>query len=404
VKYDPVFVGYGPAVSSALAAAQVTTYDYENYSVFQPSGKDPQTYDCKGNTGVSPAAPTLPLAISGISGGIPGGSDRTIAADGPYFPDSYDIGALTPCLAQPGARTFPERTPTGFQARTAVAISDMPAGGQSTTVQVSGGSGNLDCTAEAHAANFEANACSHTYSWTGQLIIRSACVQPGIDQTGDAPLCVDKAKKEAADSAAFDVQFAAGIVRNPTFCPAGHYGHDRQMTDACYGQRFLVAGFQLAAAANRLVADDPPDPNYLAVAHPSTTKDPRAARVRRHLPRLARWIEGYAKATGLLEALATTQNRATGAFLAATQSGGSQPNIPAKDALKSQDAAEQSYAREASAILRNQPKLARAAAREIRALSFQGRHRFTRLAATIASHRLATRDTALAHALDAISH
>lgn len=250
--------------------------------------------------------------------------------------------------------------------------------------------------------------CSSSLSWTGTVTFAPDCRKRGEPASATAkPDCLSKKHKDEADKAAqeYTQQAKADAVSfNTLGCRHGVNlgGYRNGQAGACSGMGIALAYESAMAQQYRQIAHDPPDAGYRRVvrARPPHVKGLKA--LRRFSSATYRLMRRYLKVAGLASAVMTSQNRATGAYVALLK-GDEKAAAP----LAKQDRAVLTYAAKAARVLDGQHRLARRASTELRhAASHIHVHRLVAgirsLAAALVSRRTTDADERAAAALRGI--
>jgi hypothetical protein len=363
------------------------------------TGGDCQAEHCTDSfSAPDPGAPDLSLA------GQLSSSALTLKIDAPWRPDPASLVFTGLCQAAGPYPTFPD----AFRAVTSIPISQLDTGTITRPVSsYDSGAYQLppDCTAQAQADNSEVTTCTQSVLWHGTVTLTPDCVSDagrigGLSQ----PPCIKKKQKDDAAKAAAnwheDYEFWNDAAKINCHGSRSELKRRMCLVDAAYAAASLA--LELNAAA---VADDPPDPNYTAVARPRPSAVRDLGKVRRVLPATYRLIQRYLQISGLAGALVTSQNRASGAFLAA--SNGDQT---AGRYVAIQDQAVLRYAGQAVHLLAGQHRLALQASAELRRLTSRVHGRksqrlisgIRRVASSLTSRRATMADRLATSALDGI--
>ncbi|MGH2885203.1 MAG: hypothetical protein ACRDPA_21270, partial [Solirubrobacteraceae bacterium] len=265
-----------------------------------------------------------------------------------------------------------------------------------------------DCTASGQPATGTL-ACGSTLSWSGTVTFSPDCRKAGDTNTA-LPLCIkEKAKQDASQAAKFDHEmwkgdnWAYGVNCKPhDFTEVGWMTGG---AGACVGARLTLAREQSDYEHDTQIADDPPDSSYTSVARPRLAHANELKKLRRFFPATYRLMRRYAQIAGLVGAVVTAQDRASGAFEALSSG-----NEQAAGYLAKQDQAELGDASHAARLLGGQHPLALRAAAELRrrASGVHGRgakliaKNLRRLASTLTSKRALRADRLAAAALGEI--
>jgi len=345
-------------------------------------------------SGTDPAhveAQSLPgsLTFSGCSG----------AAQAPFL--GSDLSTLEAAL------------PDALTATASLPLSNLD-GGETQTFPVSStsapGQVATSCTGVGRHGTGN-TGCSATLSWSGTLTVSRLCHKAG-EPTGGTPEpnCIDKKTKEEAAQKA--KEYAKDEKEERFNFKSNCTGFVGKLTKQERGGRYFCAGMaakwvydSVQAQRYRTIADDPPESGYTRVAKPRSPHVKGFAQVRRSLPATHRLMQRYLKIAGLLGAVTTAQNRASGAYAALSEGNGA-----AAAALERQDSAELAFAKRAAQLLRGQHRLTGPAAAELRraASRLHGRHAhrlakaMRKFAARLASKRSARADKLAAAVLTGI--
>ncbi|MGH2896127.1 MAG: hypothetical protein ACRDPM_23060 [Solirubrobacteraceae bacterium] len=262
-----------------------------------------------------------------------------------------------------------------------------------------------DCTAQAQAENSEATSCSQTMLWNGTVTITPDCTSDAARVGGESqPPCIKQKQKQEAEKAAQEDHDCAEIENNVIHTiPLGT--KSRFLFTLRQASGSMGGVFYGLEQANQAIADDPPDVHFGAVARPHGPRLRGLKALRRELPATYRLIQRYQQITGLLGALMTAQDRATGAFQALSSG-----NQAAGGDIATQDRAVLGYAHQTVGLLGGERRLALAAATELRGIAAgihgpgSGRLRagIRRFASSLVSRRAASAERLAAAALNGI--
>lgn len=241
-------------------------------------------------------------------------------------------------------------------------------------------------------------SCSASMSWSGTVTFEAIC-GAAVESTD----CVKKQVKEWAALLAQEYRQSAEKQLNPPWWKL-LFGENQRTSRAVLKKHMFATIFFQLAIGEEEIAKDPPDQHYEQVAKPKPPRVAGLTALRGRAPATYRLLRKYLQAAGIFQAISTTQNRASGAYLALAQGA---PG--AADALAKQDAAELLYAKQGAALLRGQRRWALAAAAELRriaAAAGKGRAHeagaLRRLASSLVSKPARRRDALAAATLAAI--
>jgi hypothetical protein len=161
------------------------------------------------------------------------------------------------------------------------------------------------------------------------------------------------------------------------------------------------------AEADEAIANDPPDSDYGQVPTVVTPRISGLRNLRRSLPRTYALIQRFLAIVGLETAIASSQNRATAAYLALVAG-----NTAAAADLEKQDRAMAAYAQHAAALITGRHRIALRAATELRRVTAHLRGREAGrlraqargLASTLTSAAAAQADRLAKSALSGLGH
>jgi hypothetical protein len=244
---------------------------------------------------------------------------------------------------------------------------------------------------------FPGGTCSMSLTWSGEVDITADNCHPYHLR---ARVCVGpKQKKDAAsDLTGMQADDAAANATEKSVCSKA--GGSFKNRDGKFSGLALCLGVKAAQVErsseesnDQEVMADPPDSNYNTVAVPHLNDARTIAKVKRTLPRFAVWLHHEDRIDAIYTAMTTSLNRAASASAAGATS-----------ALTLQTTAIARYAQQLGPLMRSQPPRARAAARELRALTGTRGARAVarRLAALLADAKLLASRTKLGGALELI--
>jgi hypothetical protein len=396
------------ASAAAPAAGQQLTGGGDSSDTFcdDPGSGDCTAQHCTGSfSAPDPGGP--PLMLSGQLSG----SALILKVDAPWQPDPSSI-SVTGGLCQ-AAGPYPQ-FPDALRAVTSIPITQLE--GDTITRTVTSTDPGVyqlppDCTAQAQADNEEATSCGQNMLWSGTVTITPDCTSDAARVGGAAqPPCIKKKQKDDARKSA--AQYAQqeqeqAYVYKVTGCAKGT-GPDQYRdgaAGACSGTALARTYASVMAQREQAIAADPPAPGYTHVARPHPLKGKRLGTLKHRLPTTYRLLRRYLQVGGLVSAVVTAQNRASGAYQALASG-----NQAAGQYVALQDKAVVKYAGQAARLLAGQRKLARRARAELRrrASHLHGHRarRFARgmrrLASLVASSRARSADQLAASALKGI--
>jgi hypothetical protein len=223
-------------------------------------------------------------------------------------------------------------------------------------------------------------SCQMTLSWTGTVRISAdncrrnifsiTCIGPRDKQDAKSDLDSMHANDPAVNGS---VQQICSSTRGPRFRDPNNPGNPSVGFAMCGGASAWRSARRSEEKQDEQVIADPPDPAYSKVATPHVNDKRAIEKVKRGLPRFAAWIHREDVLDATLIAMTTALNRASGAALAG-----------ATGALTSQETAVAHYAQQAGALMRSEPAVAGAAARELRRLQgSRGAHAVARRLAAL---------------------
>lgn len=346
-----------------------------------------------------PGAPDLMLTAQFSSSAL------LLKVDAPSHPDpaSFTVSGGVCESAGPYAQL-----PDALRAITSIPISQLDTG--TITREVNSHDPSVyelapDCTAQAQAENSEVTSCSQTMLWNGTVTITPDCSSDAARVGGDSqPPCIKQKQKQEAEKAAQEdrdcVETENNVIHTIRLGTKNRFMFKLRAASAS-----MAAVFYGLERASQAIADDPPDLRFGAVARPHGPRLRGLAALRRELPATYRLIQRYQQIAGLLGAVVTAQDRATGAFQALFSG-----DQAAGGDLAKQDHAVLGYAHQAVGLLVGEHRLALAAATELRRIAAaihgprSGRLRagIRRFASSLVARRAASADRLAAAVLNGI--